>query len=139
MERNKLNKTIWKALTGVAGGALLGILFAPDKGSKTREKISHKSNDALKEISDNVKEIRKYISETTTKAKEGVEDVSQEVKEKGQEMGESVEDLMESVNDLASQTKEELSEKAKKAKIDGYSVMNKDELIDALKENILQK
>jgi gas vesicle protein len=42
MENTKSNTTtiISVALAGAAVGALLGILFAPDKGSKTRDRIS---------------------------------------------------------------------------------------------------
>ncbi len=38
-------------LSGLAVGALLGVLFAPDKGSNTRKKIAQKGTD----VADNLK------------------------------------------------------------------------------------
>lgn len=38
-------------LSGLAVGALLGVLFAPDKGSNTRKKIAQKGSD----VADNLK------------------------------------------------------------------------------------
>ena len=42
MENTKSNTTtiVGVALAGAAVGAILGILFAPDKGSKTRSRLS---------------------------------------------------------------------------------------------------
>jgi gas vesicle protein len=37
------SKVVLGILGGVAAGALMGILFAPEKGSKTRKKIADKS------------------------------------------------------------------------------------------------
>lgn len=45
-------KIILGALAGLAVGALIGILFAPDKGAETRKKIIHKGEDYV----DNLKE-----------------------------------------------------------------------------------
>ncbi|HLN52983.1 MAG TPA: YtxH domain-containing protein [Lentimicrobium sp.] len=44
-------KMILSIAAGVAAGAVLGILLAPDKGSETRRKISERSN----EYADNLK------------------------------------------------------------------------------------
>ena len=38
-------KVIIGALAGIAAGALIGILFAPDKGSNSRSKIVNKGED----------------------------------------------------------------------------------------------
>ncbi len=46
---NNSNSSIFALIAGAAIGATLGILFAPDKGSKTREKIIDGLDD-LKDI-----------------------------------------------------------------------------------------
>lgn len=48
----KTDKVILGVIGGLAAGALMGILFAPAKGSKTRKKIKRKSN----EYADGIKE-----------------------------------------------------------------------------------
>jgi gas vesicle protein len=48
---NKSSKILAAFITGAAVGAVLGILFAPDKGSETRKKINEEGNkmsDAIK-------------------------------------------------------------------------------------------
>ena len=45
------SKTLFGFIAGAAVGAALGILFAPDKGTETRRKISEQTND----LADNIK------------------------------------------------------------------------------------
>lgn len=45
-------RIIWGVLAGLAAGAVIGILFAPDKGSATRKNIIHKGETYV----DNLKE-----------------------------------------------------------------------------------
>lgn len=49
---NDNSKVIAALLAGIAVGAALGILFAPEKGSETRDKL----NDALKNLGDAIKD-----------------------------------------------------------------------------------
>ncbi|NGF55488.1 YtxH domain-containing protein [Parapusillimonas sp. SGNA-6] len=45
-------KIVTAMLAGLAAGAVLGILFAPDKGSETRDKL----NESLADLGDALKE-----------------------------------------------------------------------------------
>lgn len=49
---NDNTKVVVALLAGLAAGAALGILFAPEKGSETRDKLS----ESLKNLGDSIKE-----------------------------------------------------------------------------------
>jgi len=49
---NDNSKIVVALLAGLAAGAALGILFAPDKGTETRDKLT----DSLKKLGDSIRE-----------------------------------------------------------------------------------
>ena len=49
---------MWGLLLGAAAGAVLGILYAPDKGSETRRKIRTKYRNIADDLHDTFEEIR---------------------------------------------------------------------------------
>lgn len=49
---NDNSKVLVALLAGVAAGAALGILFAPERGTETRDRL----NDALKNLGDTIKD-----------------------------------------------------------------------------------
>ncbi|PRD46075.1 YtxH domain-containing protein [Sphingobacterium haloxyli] len=49
---NENSKVVAALLAGLAAGAVVGLLFAPDKGSETRDKI----NESLSDLGDAIKE-----------------------------------------------------------------------------------
>lgn len=56
-------KVLLGVLAGVATGAVLGILFAPDKGSSTRKKIAKKSDKYAEELGVKFDKIMNSISD----------------------------------------------------------------------------
>ncbi|MGF1923564.1 MAG: YtxH domain-containing protein [Bacteroidia bacterium] len=49
---NDNSKTLIALLAGLAAGAAIGLLFAPEKGSETRDKLSQ----SLKDLGDSIKD-----------------------------------------------------------------------------------
>ena len=50
-------KIVLSIAAGMAAGVVLGVLFAPDKGSTTRKKIVQKRDDVVDGLSEKVNEL----------------------------------------------------------------------------------
>jgi gas vesicle protein len=53
-DMNKTQSTFFALVAGLAAGAVIGILLAPDKGEATRNKIAQKTSDLKKELEEQV-------------------------------------------------------------------------------------
>lgn len=91
----KRGNTLLAFLVGAATGAILGILYAPDKGSNTREKLSYQLDRyrvMLQEV------INDFVSgrETplTSEAKSQGQKVVDEAKTKAEKLLEDVDELL---------------------------------------------
>ncbi len=62
-------QTLLALLTGAAIGAGIGILYAPDKGSKTRTKISKETKKAQKKLNKQIKDTTSTMSSKAQKAR----------------------------------------------------------------------
>jgi len=79
-------KILFGVLVGAAAGAVLGILFAPAKGCKTRKKIAEKGQVYAEELSnkmnDFVEEITQKVDTIVKKAKDSAEKEAEKVNAK---------------------------------------------------------
>lgn len=63
--------TFWGFITGLAVGAALGVLFAPAKGSETRQKISDKGNEIADSLKKKFDEFIDGLADQSTKVNDG--------------------------------------------------------------------
>lgn len=75
-------KVLLGLVAGVAAGALLGILIAPDKGSVTREKMSNKAKNYGDGLKEKFNEFVDDISERFEEVKEDISDLTEPKKSK---------------------------------------------------------
>ena len=96
-------KVLLGLLAGVAAGALLGILIAPDKGSVTRKKISKKGDDYADALKEKFNEFMDNISEKIEEVKgaDYAEDLKNKFNEFLDNITDKVEDVKEDVSDFA--------------------------------------
>lgn len=85
-------KVLLGVLAGAATGALLGILFAPHKGTVTRKKIVRNSGAFAEGVKGKINELLDDITEKFEKVKE---DVSEFAEQKMQKNGEAKKEVKE--------------------------------------------
>lgn len=97
MSKNSNNALI-AFLAGAAAGAILGVLYAPDKGSNTREKLSFRLDKYKKVLQDFLDDlVTGKDSPLTTEAKSQGQKVVSEAKGKAERLLEDVDDLLEQI------------------------------------------
>lgn len=80
---NERGKLIVSVLAGVLAGAALGVLFAPNKGRKTRKRLLNNVKELAEDVKQKVKEevnsLRTKVGELELVAEEKMQDVLNDV------------------------------------------------------------
>ena len=82
-------KSFFSLLAGLAAGAAIGILYAPDKGWKTRARVKKAAENGYEDIKDNLGDLGAKVDEKTAEAKASIKDIRETLREKGEELKES--------------------------------------------------
>jgi len=75
----KNSNVVLGILAGAAVGALIGILYAPDKGSNTRKKIYRKGEDVVGDLQEKAHKLSEKASDLAQKASRLVDKVNESV------------------------------------------------------------
>lgn len=70
-------KVVLGTVAGLAIGGILGILFAPEKGSVTRQQIREKGNDYADELKSKYNEFANTVAEKMHSAKEFAQEIAE--------------------------------------------------------------
>jgi gas vesicle protein len=84
MSKSSSASAIMGFIAGAAAGAALGILFAPDAGTKTRKKIKDQTQKMSEEVKNNVvhkiDDLSKYVSGFVDETKEKIAELEKSTK-----------------------------------------------------------
>ncbi len=85
-------------IVGATAGAVAGILFAPDKGSKTRKKLkkdaSRLGEDAKDNVHDKVDDLKDHLSDFVDDIKGRISEIEKDIKTRTKEAEKKVEDTL---------------------------------------------
>ncbi len=95
---SKTGNFIAGLLTGAMAGTVLALLYAPDTGKNTRDRLSYRLSNYRDELTDLIDQLRQEKQKLISEAKEKGEAVVSEAKEKADHLIKEAEDLLHSID-----------------------------------------
>ena len=65
-------KSFFSLLAGLAAGAAIGMLYAPDKGWKTRARVKRAAENGYEDLKENLGDLGAKVDEKSAEAKESL-------------------------------------------------------------------
>ena len=87
-------KSFFSLLAGLAAGAAIGILYAPDKGWKTRARVKKAAENGYEDLKDNLGDLGTKVDEKTAEAKDTIKNIRETLRVKGEEIKEGTRDML---------------------------------------------
>ncbi len=91
---SKGSSSLLAFVIGAAAGGILGILYAPDKGSNTRDKLSYQLDKYKKKLEDLLEDLINGKVEISSTAKEEGQKVVSDARQKAEQLLSDVDDLI---------------------------------------------
>ena len=87
-------KSFFSLLAGLAAGAAFGILYAPDKGWKTRARVKKAAENGYEDLKENLGDLGTKVDAKTAEAKASIKDIRETLREKGTEIKEGTRSML---------------------------------------------
>ena len=87
-------KSFFSLLAGLAAGAAFGILYAPDKGWKTRARVKKAAENGYEDLKENLGELGTKVDAKASDAKASIKDIRETLRATGAEIKEGTRDML---------------------------------------------
>ena len=87
-------KSFFSLLAGLAAGAAIGMLYAPDKGWKTRARVKKAAANGYEDLKENLGDLGAKVDEKAAQAKAALKDIRETLRTKGAEIKEDTRDML---------------------------------------------
>ncbi len=87
-------------LTGALAGTVLALLYAPDTGKNTRDRLSYRLSSYRDELIDLIEQLREEKEHLISEAKDKGDKVVQSAKQKADDLIKEAENLLESIDNV---------------------------------------